>query len=871
MSTEPELNFQIVDLRCERFIDPIGLDVPHPRLSWRANSDLPGFKQRAYRISVGSQAGLSDFWDSGEVETSQSQEIAYAGCLLQSGAIAYWQVSVTNVAGEVATSQGAKWEAGLGSEWPDDWIQTDIVGGPRSSPTPAYLRKTFELGGSVRSARLYVTALGLYEARINGIRVGATELAPGWTDYRKRVRYQTYDVSDLLRPGQNCLGAILGDGWYCGHVGWLHRQYYGDRPKLLAHLTVELEDGTTFQVGTNSDWQFSTGAIQAADLLMGEVHDLRLEKMGWDTPEFDPCGWRATQTVPIATNLESQNSPSVHVEERLHPVSVKEISSWPTHRYIFDMGQNMVGRVKLSVEGEAGQTLSLRYAERLDPSGNLYTLNYRFARSIDHVTLKGGGLETFEPNFTFHGFQYVEIAGLTSPPPEGLLTGIVLHSDWQPTGAFRCSNPQLNQLFANINWGWKGNSVDVPTDCPQRDERLGWTGDAQVFVRTACFLGDVQGFFEKFQQDLADSQHSNGVIPAVAPDTKVTEDGGPAWADAFVICPWTIYRYFGDVEILAKHYPAMKRWVASLELSSENLIRSFEDYAGFKGFGDWLSTNAETPIDLIGTAFYAYTASLMSDIAGTLGFEVDRQAFKSTAESVTRAFQNRFVTGAGLVASGSQTSYVLALSFDLLPETLRAEAVKLLVADIKKRGWKLSTGFVGTPYLLHVLTKFGQIEIAYKLLMQTEWPSWLYPVTQGATTIWERWDGWTEDKGFQDPGMNSFNHYAYGAVGDWLVSTVAGLGLDENVPAYQKSVLAPLPGGGLTQAAASLATRYGVLSSDWEIREGKFLWHIAIPPNTSAQIEFPVQVVDPHFEGTPCNRSFEQTSGRFLLTGTWTE
>jgi alpha-L-rhamnosidase len=601
---------------------------------------------------------------------------------------------------------------------------------------------------------------------------------------------------------------------------------------------------------------------------MGEAVDLRSEAQGWDRADFDDQAWWPVETPEVQAHLVAQYGPIMRRFENLAPVTVTERPQWPRSRYILDLGQNMVGHVRLRTTGQNGRTVALRYAERLDKDGSLYTANYRSARSNDFVTLAGNGEETVEPNLTFHGFQFVEVSGVDEPPVKDALHGVVVHSDWTPTGKFECSEPLVNKLFQNTFWGWKGNSLDVPTDCPQRDERLGWTGDAQVFVRTATYLADVQSFFEKYVQDLEDAQNDHGQIPAIAPDTGVVGgDGGPAWADAFVICPWAIYTAYGDDAILRKHYPAMKRWLASLELSSRNLIRSHPSYEGFKGFGDWLSTNAETPIDLIGTAFYAHSAGIMAGIAESLGRADDAAEFAELRSKVKEAFQRRFVTGDGLVASGTQTAYVLALHFDLLPPEARPSAVTALVDDIKSRGWKLSTGFVGTPYLLHVLTTEGRLDVAYRLLLQKQWPSWLYPVTQGATTIWERWDGWTEDKGFQDPGMNSFNHYAYGAVCDWLFATVAGIEPAE--PGYRRIRLAPRPGGGLTYTHASLETLHGTVASRWEIADGRLTWTIVIPANTSATVYLP-----PEASGGACNEvsivnGAELGSGVFTIDASW--
>ena len=515
------------------------------------------------------------------------------------------------------------------------------------------------------------------------------------------------------------------------------------------------------------------------------------------------------------------------------------------------------------------------------PNGELYTDNLRTARATDIYTFKGAGVETWEPKFTFHGFRYVELSGYDGEVDRHTITGIVLHSAMAPTGSFTCSDPLLNQLQHNITWGQKGNFVDVPTDCPQRDERLGWTGDIQVFVRTAAFNMDVGGFMTKWAQDVADAQSAQGCIPPVVPMVgPLMEDGGPAWADAGVICPWTIYLCYGDKEILAKNYGVMTRFMDFLLATSPGYIRCAPDYKGWLGFGDWLSINADTPRDLIGTAFLAYDANLMAQIAAVLGKTRDAARYRKLFADVKKAFAARFLLGAkrseaetqaaidrtqvaeaDAISRGNlktveygpvdskvfatrffqptQTAYVLALHFDLLPAKLRPLAAAELVADIERRGDHLSTGFVGSPYLPHVLSSNGKLDVAYKLLAQTTWPSWLYPVTQGATTIWERWDGWTPEHGFQDKGMNSFNHYAYGAIGAWLYNTVAGIEIDPAEPGYKHTILRPQPGGDLTCAAARLETPYGELLSDWKLEHGRFTWEVVVPPNTTATAILP--------------------------------
>jgi alpha-L-rhamnosidase len=846
----------ITNLRCEQFENPVGIDREQPRLSWRLETGRRGARQTAYRITVSSQlGGPADLWDSGRVESDHTSEIPYQGTALTSGQRAHWRVEVWDETDASNSSPDAWWEVGLLNEgdWTAQWIGSSVLGGPRTSAPAPYLRKAFALDKPVTQARLYVTALGIYEAEINGQRVGDQVLAPGWTDYRKQVRYQTYDVTDLLQAGENGIGAVLGDGWYAGSVEWRGRQLYGDRPKLLAQLVVTHDDGSTTVVATDDSWRTSLGPILQADLLQGQHVDARLDLGAWTTAAYDDSKWQPVQTFPKAEGkLVAQNSPPVRVTEEIHPIAEpKTIHRWPANDHIFDLGQNMVGWVRLRVKGPAGTTIRIRFGEVLDDKGNLYTENLRSAQQTDFYTLRGGDeVEVFEPRLTFHGFRYVEVRGYPGDPKQDDLVGVVVHSDYPATGTFECSNPLINQLQHNIWWGWRGNSVDVPTDCPQRDERLGWTGDAQVFVRTAAYLAQVETFFEKYQQDLEDSQNEKGSIPPIAPDTSVVGgDGGPAWADAFVICPWTLYLCYGDKAVLERHYDSMKAFIGYLQSISRDYIRSYQGYEGFAGFGDWLSINAETPSDLIGTAFSAYSTELMARIAEVLGKSEDATEFWALHEKIKAAFNDRFVTPGGVVASGTQTAYLLALHFDLLPPELREKATEALVHDIKKRGTKLSTGFVGSPYLNHVLTANGRNDVAFDLLNQQDWPSWLYAVTKGATTIWERWDGWTHDKGFQDASMNSFNHYAYGAIGAWLYQSVAGIDVDPAQPGYKHIVMKPDVGGGLTYAKASYDSVHGRIESSWRTEDGRFEWDVTVPPNATATAYLPTKGVAPEVEG----------------------
>ncbi|MGD9101555.1 MAG: glycoside hydrolase family 78 protein [Anaerolineae bacterium] len=865
---------RVTALRCEYHFNPLGIDVLEPRLSWQLESSRRGARQTAYQIMVaGSARDLVEekalLWDSDQVCSDHSIHVVYAGQPLRSAQRAWYKVRVWDEDGQVsAYSAPAWWEMGLleRAEWKGQWIGAPLAGGPRTAVPCPFLRKEFILDRPVDKARLYVTALGVYECYLNGQRVGEDIFTPGWTDYGQRVQYQVYDVGGLLNPGANAIGAILGDGWYCGNLAWDGRQHYGDRPRLLAQLVVTLDDGSTTTVVSDGSWKTAFGPLLESDMLMGESYDARREFPGWDAPGFDDARWWPIERFddPGAA-LVAPPGPTVRRIQELPAIAdPTEIPHRKCSKWIYDFGQNMVGYVRLKVNGPAGLTLTLRYGEVLNPDGTLYTANLRTARQTDHYTLRQGGEQVYEPHFTFHGFRYVELNDYPGQPPRDLLTGVVLHSDTPPSGTFVCSEPLLNQLQHNITWGQKGNFVDVPTDCPQRDERLGWTGDAQVFIRTAAFNMDVAAFFTKWLQDLADAQYPSGAVPPFAPNMRVFEsDGGPAWSDALVICPWTIYQCYGDERMLEKHYEALDRCMAFRLGGPEGAMPWGEAGKWHDGFGDWLSIEADTPKELIHIAFLAYSAHLMSRIAAVLGKRDESERYERLYQDTRRAFVQRFVTPDGLVVSQTQTAHALALHFDLLPEHLRPVAVEALVHDIEKRDMHLSTGFVGSPYLLHVLSQAGRLDVAYELLKQETYPSWLYPVTQGATTIWERWDGWRHDEGFQDPKMNSFNHYAYGSVGAWLYAVVAGIDVDPERPGYKHVILRPRPGGDLTHARATLDSMHGRIVSDWRIKDGAFHWRVTVPPNTTATVYVPADESAQVVEGqTPAQQAAGVTAIR---------
>jgi alpha-L-rhamnosidase len=735
--------------------------------------------------------------------------------------------------------------------WSASWIASAHCGDAASGAPAPYLRKAFALQAPVVEAVLHATALGLYECELNGKKVGDLALSPGWTDYKKRVHFQSYDVKDLLIQGDNVLGAILGDGWYAGHVAWQERQQYGDRPQFLAQLDITLEGGNKVRIVSDGEWTASAGPILENDLLMGETYDARLSLDGWSTAGFDARQWQPVEVMPDPEIvIERSPAPPVRRVERLKPTDIGPIRKVGEshHARLIDFGQNISGRIQIEVRGKAGVSLKIIHAEVLTDDGTPYTENLRKAKATDTYILRGHGPESWEPRFTFHGFRYAEIswAGEADALEWMSIDGVVLYSDMAVTGSFECSHPLLNQLARNILWGQKGNFLDIPTDCPQRDERLGWTGDAQVFVRTAAFFMDVRGFFHKWMKDLRDAQKPSGAIPAVAPDTGAVNepDGGPAWADAALICPWTIYRCYGDLEILRESYESMEKYMDYLaEHKVIEYIRAHPDLAGWAGYGDWLALDGSgrveggTSIDLIGTAHYANDADIMAQTCKLLEKPDKAREYRALHGRIVEAFRNRFVTPDGLLACGTQTAYVLALHFRLLPEKSMTTAARELVRNIERNGMRLATGFVGTPYLLHVLEAHAYLDVAYQLLEQENSPSWLFPVKNGATTIWERWNGWTPENGFETPGMNSFNHYAYGAVGDWMVSSVAGLEIGK--PGYKEIIFKPRPGGTLTWAEANLNTPFGAAGIRWERQDDELLLYLKIPKGSEAHLSLP--------------------------------
>ncbi|CAM5608833.1 Alpha-L-rhamnosidase [Streptomyces alboniger] len=699
---------------------------------------------------------------------------------------------------------------------------------PSHSPA-AQLRHEFRLRDrKVARARLYSSALGLYEAYLNGERIGEDRLAPGWTDYRKRVQYQTYDVTELVSSGANALGVTLASGWYAGNVGWFGPHQYGERPAFLGQLEITYTDGSTERVLSGTKWRAALGPVIQADLMSGEEYDARRETKGWTRPGFDDSRWVAADTVEkVSAALVAAVDGPTRVE---HDIRAQRMTEPKPGVFVYDLGQNMVGVVRLTVSGTAGTTVRLRHAEVLNPDGTIYTTNLRTARATDTYTLKGGGKETYEPRFTFHGFRYVEVTGYPGKPPLDAVIGRVMHTSAPFTMDFETDVPLLNQLHSNITWGQRGNFVSIPTDTPARDERLGWTGDINVFAPTATYVMESARFLTKWLDDLRDGQSDDGAFTDVAPYIGPVGKGVAGWGDAGVTVPWALYEAYGDTRVLEQAWSSMLKWLDYLEKHSSGYLRPAE------GYGDWLNIQDETPKDVIGTAYFAHSAALVARTAEALG--KDPAPYTSLFRGVRDAFRAAYVTD-GRVKGDTQTAYVLALSMDLLAEGDRKPAADRLVELIRSKEWHLSTGFLGTPRLLPVLTETGHHDVAHRLLVQRSFPSWGYQIDRGATTMWERWDSIKPDGGFQDAGMNSFNHYAYGSVGEWMYANIAGIAPAE--PGYGKVRVRPRPGGGVTRARARFDSVRGPITTRWEADSDGFSLTLTLPAHTTAEVWIPAE------------------------------
>ncbi|GAA4525128.1 family 78 glycoside hydrolase catalytic domain [Amycolatopsis samaneae] len=823
----------VTRVRFDHHEHALGVGTASPRLSWQVRAEEPGWAQTAYEAELcrcvpgDGERHEPNGHTVVRVDSAEQVLVPWPFAPLASRARAAVRIRVA--AGERWSDWSAPSTVETGLLAPDDWaarfVTPAMIGG--IGERAPILGRAFTVRGEVASARLYVTAHGVYTLTLNGSRVGDEVLAPGWTSYPHRLRYRTHDVTEALVPGENTLEALLGNGWYRGRLGWTgDRGVYGDRVALLAQLEITYADGTSEVVGTGEGWTARESDVLDNDLYDGQYTDLRPHESVVDGVTVLDAG---------LSTVVAPEGPPVRVTE---VVSALSVTASPSGRTIVDFGQNLVGWVRLAVRKPVlGQEVVVRHAEVLE-HGELGVRPLRSAKATDTYVLTGAGDVVLEPSLTFHGFRYAEVTGVPDLAPADV-AAVVIGSDLRRTGWFGCSEPLLERLHENVVWSMRGNFVDLPTDCPQRDERMGWTGDIQVFAPTASFLYDSAGFLRSWLADLAAEQHEDGSVPYVVPDVlSIEAPAATAWGDAATIVPWVLYRRYGDVEILARQFASMRAWVDRVAAACTNGLWT----GGFQ-FGDWLDPAAppDNPFaakadpDVVATAYLARSARIVADAAALLGRAEEAERYGELAERTRAAFVREYVTGAGRVLSDAQTVYALALEFALLPTGEQRRGAGERLADlVRGNGFRIGTGFVGTPLVADALTSAGHPGPAYRLLLERGCPSWLYPVTMGATTIWERWDSMLPD-GTINPGqMTSFNHYALGAVADWLHRTVAGLA--PGAPGYREIVVRPVPDAALTHAWAQHETPYGEAYAGWRRADGKFVLDVTIPPGTTATV-----------------------------------
>ncbi|MBI5690548.1 MAG: glycoside hydrolase family 78 protein [Verrucomicrobia bacterium] len=901
---------RVVDLRCEYLAAPEGVDVRAPRLSWRLEASHRGAAQKAWQVRVASSReklarGEADLWDSNRREGGASQNLAYAGKALASGTDCHWQVRIWDEAGrESAWSQPARWSMGLltAADWRAQWISYRDTSPLHTSRKELYLpparhfRREFAAAKPVRRAVAYVSALGLYDLYCNGRRVSEAYFQPGWADYRKRAYYRAHDVTALVQAGgANALGVVLAEGWYSGYVGYgllvgqgpnrAGRYFYGKTPAFVAQLEIEYADGTRETVGTDASWRVTDrGPTREADIIMGETYDARAELRGWAEAGYAAEGWepaiRAEENPRVKAiftdilgdkevdlgfvrpaRLQWYAAPPIQVTQEL---PARRLTEPKPGVYIFDLGQNFAGVVRLKVKGAAGTRVQLRFGEMLHPDGRLMTENLRRARATDAYILRGDPAgETWTPRFTYHGFQYVEVTGLAEKPGLDAITGLVLHNDTPAAGAFECSDPVLTQFGHNAWWTQRANFVEMPTDCPQRDERLGWMGDAQAYIRTATYFADTAAFYTKWIDDVMEAQHSFGAFPDYAPypmahGMRAGKSFGTGWMDAGIICPWTVWWVYGDTRLITKHWAAMTRFMDFRQATMD--VNGLGVSIG-NPWGDWLNVNEPTPIEFVDTCYHAIDCDLMAEMATAIGRKTEAAAYRARFKRIAEAFAKAYLKPDGTLSVDSQSAYVLAFAARLVPEERKAAAATRLAEKIKANDHRMTTGFLGTRHLLPVLSWVGQHDLAVRLFQSRVFPSWGYEVVNGANTVWERWDSYTKEHGFEGAGgkqnasMNSFSHYAFGAVMEWAYRTLAGI--DTEGPGYRKIVIAPQPPTAGSNPAvepihwvrAHYDSPSGRIVSAWKREGGRFLLEATVPPNTTAKIVLPAATADGITEG----------------------
>ncbi|MCX7995272.1 MAG: glycoside hydrolase family 78 protein [candidate division WOR-3 bacterium] len=842
----------IKNLQCEYRKNPIGISKVKPRLSWILVSSEHNQRQSAYRILVASKKELlkkdiGDLWDSKMVYSEQTNNIVYQGKPLKSRQICWWKVMIWDRDGTPSKwSRTAFWTMGLlnKDEFKGKWISYDTHRFNEDKelilPPCPYFRKELVVPEDFSRAIVYITALGVFELYINGKKVSRDLLTPGWTCYEKRVYYLTYDVKKYVKSGKNAIGVILGDGWFSGYVGFgllknigTGREYYGSTPAFLLQLEIEYGSGRQKIIVSDETWKATVGPIKYSDILMGEFYDARNEISGWSEIGFDDSKWYKVEiTKNFVGIIESYPSEPVRVVKEINPVNITKLRD---ETLIVDMGQNFAGKVRLCVKGKRGTKLVIKTAEMLYRDGSLMRENLRKARSTDIYILAGKGKkEIWEPHFTFHGFRYVEIKGFPELPEILSIKGIVMSSDLRRTGSFKCSNRLVNKIYKNILWTQLSNFVDIPTDCPQRDERLGWCGDAQIYIKSATYNSNVVTFFEKWITALNDEQWKNGNYPNYAPDPfKIDTISSPGWRDAGIICPYTIYKVYGDTYIIKENYKKMKSFINFLE--NESRCDSLK--AEKKHFGDWLHLGRKTPNDMIADFYFINDIDMMKEMALAIGEYEDAKRFSKLAQKVRKSFEKKYLNKKGFLKTETQTGYAMALYMNILPEKIRNSTARRLVALIEDAGWHLNTGFLGIKHLLPVLSKSGHNDVACRLITNTTFPSWGYEIVNGATTIWERWDSYTREKGFQNPEMNSFNHYAFGSVCEWLFGYLAGIDTDD--AGFRKITIKPHPDRLFSFVKVRYESINGTIAVEWSLKKNVFDLKVNIPCNVSATIYVP--------------------------------
>jgi alpha-L-rhamnosidase len=903
-------------LRCEYLVDPLGIDVPKPRLSWIVQSDERGQKQSAYHILVASRIELldrdqADLWDSGRVVSDRTLHVDYAGKPLLSRMQCYWKVRTWDANGNVASwSKPGLWTMGLlrKSDWGcATWIAASKVssGNCETNEPATMLRREFDVRGPVKKAFASVTGLGLYELRINGQRVGDHILAPEWTGYENRISYQTYDVTSLVRKERNAIGAQLCGGWWKGLIvpGVAQPSAGNSRFCLLMRLDIELADGSTQTVVSDSSWKATVdGPIRSAGIYSGDVHDGTREQQGWDEPGFCAAHWHPVDVLSHPNNCENaklaaQPNEPIRITNELRPIAMTEPKPGV---YVFDLGQNMVGWSRLRATAPKGTKVTVRHAELLNPDGTLYRDNLRNATQADEYTWRGGEA-TVEPHFTYHGFRYVEVTGLPTRPEKNAVCGCVFHSSSPKAGEISCSNDTITKLMHCIEWTQRGNMMGVPTDCPQRNERLGWAGDIQSFSQAAIFQHDMAGFFTKWMHDVQESQFIDGRFANIAPHpgskswlAAAKGEYGPGWSDVGVIVPWRMYENYGDHRMLSEYYESGKRWIDFVHANNPDLI-----WRKKRGgdWGDWLNgdmagawTGLKMPgypegisavsNELFATAFFAHSTRLVAKIAQVLELKDDAAKYAMLSKDVKAAFNRAFVTSDGHVKGETQAGYALALYFELLDESLRPKAAEHLLKAIQRYNQHLSTGIHTTHRLMLTLSDNGHHDEAFRIMNLRTPPSWGYMVDMGATTVWERWDCYIKGRGFQDPSMNSCNHWALGSVGEWVWRELAGIHPDEKQPGYKHFMIRPRPCGDLTWVKGRYDSIRGPIASEWNVSKGHFQLRLEIPTNTTAAVYLPTSNVESIKEsGKPTSEAtgiqfvcveeataiFEVASGRYCF------